>query len=543
MSLDGRPLSSWIETWASHQPDREALSFGSQSWDYRGFVTEVDRWVAVLAQDHGVGPGDRVAYLGHNHPSQLFVLFACARLGAALVPLNWRLTATELAYQLHDCEPVVVVAAEPFEATVLASPGGGATSWPVHGLEPRPHESVQDDGAHHDPHHRGRPSDPLLIVYTSGTTGYPKGAVLDQRAVLATALNGWFAHDLTSGDRVLTVLPMFHVGGLCIQTVPALLAGGAVRVHAQFDPAAWLADVQSWRPTTSLLVPATMAAITRHPDWSWTDLSSLRGIMTGSSVIPQALIAPFHERGVACGQVYGATETGPTALVLRFDEAIERVGSCGKPVPHCQVRLVDRNGVDVAEGERGELVVRGPNVSTGYWRNAEATAEAFLDGGWFRTGDIGHCDEAGWWYIDDRRTDVIISGGENIYPAELEEVLASCPDIVEAAVIGCADERWGEVAVALVVVRRGASLDEGAVRALFEGRLARFKHPRLVRFGNELPRNVMGKVQSSACESSWPPGVGAGSLEARPIGGGVIGNTAGSGPVVRGSSPLPRALP
>jgi fatty-acyl-CoA synthase len=367
-----------------------------------------------------------------------------------------------------------------------------AGSWPAIGVSSTP---AGPSSVTEPPAAEGRPSDPVLIVYTSGTTGQAKGAVLDQQAVLTTALNGVFAHDLHRSDRVLTVLPLFHVGGLCIQTLPALLAGAAVRLHEAFDPGEWLADVERWQPTTSLLVPATMAAILDHPRWPTAHLSSLRGVMTGSSVVPPALIEPFHRRGVPCGQVYGATETGPTALVLRFPDAATRVGSCGRAVPHCEVRLVDGEGADVAAGERGELVVRGANVLRGYWRNPQATAEAFIAEGWFRTGDIGHRDPDGWWYIDDRSKDVVISGGENVYPAELEAVLAGCPAIAEAAVVGQPDERWGEVAVAVVVVRGGAELDDAAVRRLFEGRLARFKHPHRVVFVDALPRNVMGKVQ------------------------------------------------
>lgn len=507
MTLDGRPLSSWIETWAAHRPDAEALSFESTTWSYAAFDAEVSRWVASLDAEFGIGTGDRVAYLGHNHPSQLFVFFACARLGAAMVPLNWRLTQAELAYQLADSEPVVVVAADALRPQVdqwpsISVEAAGTSAGTAAGLAAGAFSPAAEPGA------TGRPGDAALIVYTSGTTGRPKGAVLDQRAILATALNGAFAHDFTSDDRVLTVLPLFHVGGLCIQTLPALFAGAAVRLHATFDPGAWLDDVERWQPTTSLLVPTTMAAITEHPSWPQRELGSLRGVMTGSSVVPEALMRPFHERAIPCGQVYGATETGPTALVLRFDDAVGKAGSCGKAVPHAAVRLVDAEGRDVAPGERGEVVVRGPNVLRGYWRNPEATAESFIEGAWFRTGDIGHCDEGGWWYIDDRSKDVIISGGENIYPAELEAILAECPDIAEAAVVGRPDDHWGEVAVAVVVAKPTAEIDEAAVRELFAGRLARFKHPWDVLFVSSLPRNVMGKVQRYRLREQVGPAAG-----------------------------------
>jgi len=275
---------------------------------------------------------------------------------------------------------------------------------------------------------------------------------------------------------------MFHVGGLNNQTLPALLAGAMVTLHRRFDPSLWLAEVGARRPTVSLLVPAAMQAVIAHPAWATTDLSSLKMLNAGSMVVPDSLIRAFHERGVPVGQIYGCTETAPIATVLLKEDAARRLGSAGKAAPHCEVRLVE-----------GEVQVRGPNVMRGYWNDPVATAAAFAPGGWFRTGDLGRFDGDGFLWIMGRSKDVIISGGENVYPAELENVLADCPAIAEAAVVGVADAKWGEAACACIVRRH--PIDEAAVLALFRGRLAKFKHPRRVVFLDALPRNVMGKVQ------------------------------------------------
>jgi fatty-acyl-CoA synthase len=341
----------------------------------------------------------------------------------------------------------------------------------------------------------GNDADDALIVYTSGTTGKPKGAVLTQAGLIWNAYNAIAAHDMGQEDHALNALPMFHVGGLNIQGLPVLVAGARVTLHRRFDPAHWLADVAARRPTLSVLVPAMMAAIIARPEWPRTDLGSLRMIHAGSMIVPDSLIQAFHARGVPVGQIYGSTETAPFATVLLKEDARAKVGSAGKPAMHCEVRLVadPERTSDAAEGV-GEVWVRGPNVMRGYWNAPEATRAALVDG-WYRTGDLGRRDADGFYWIVGRSKDVIISGGENIYPAELENVLADCPAIAEAAVVGIADAKWGETACACIVRAPGTGLDEAGVLALFKDRLARYKHPHRVLFMDALPKTAMGKVQ------------------------------------------------
>ena len=330
----------------------------------------------------------------------------------------------------------------------------------------------------------GADPDDILIVYTSGTTGRPKGAVLSQAALLWNGFNSIHAHDLCQADHVLTALPMFHVGGLNNQILPALLAGATVTLHKRFDPALWLADVAARKPTISLLVPATIQAIISHPNWPNTDLSSLKMLNAGSMVVPDSMIRAFHVRGVPVGQIYGCTETAPIATVLLKEDAVRKLGSAGKAALHCEVKLVE-----------GEIWVRGPNVMRGYWNDAQATAAALTPEGWFKTGDLARVDDDGYYWIMGRSKDVIISGGENIYPAELENVLADCAAIADSAVVGIEDPKWGETACAFIVLKENSKLDENTVLALFKDRLAKFKHPRRVMFLDSLPKNAMGKVQ------------------------------------------------
>jgi fatty-acyl-CoA synthase len=335
---------------------------------------------------------------------------------------------------------------------------------------------------------------PVLLCYTSGSTGAPKGVALTQGALFFNVVNSVHMHDLTSADRVLTTLPMFHVGGLNIQTVPALHAGATVILHAKFDPDAAFDAIERERVTLAVLVPAQLTAMMKLARWSKADLSSLRVLTTGSTIVSQAFVQRVHERGVPLIQVYGTTETCPIAAYLRIEDARRKAGAAGLPALYCALRIVDETDNDVPAGADGEILVRGPNVMQGYWNAPAATATA-LRGGWYHSGDIGHVDVEGYLHVVARKYDLIISGGENIYPAEIENVLLEHPAIVEACVVGCPDERWGEAAVAAVVLKPGARLSAADVIAMLDGRIARYKQPRAVRFVDSLPRTALGKVK------------------------------------------------
>ncbi len=334
------------------------------------------------------------------------------------------------------------------------------------------------------------------MAYTSGTTGVPKGAVLTQEALLSNALNSTLAYDIVSSDEILTVSPMFHVGGLNLLTSPAIHAGATVTILRQFDPALALREIEQRRITLMLAVPAVSRAMTSHPAWENTDLSSLRNVTSGSTIVTGEVMHPWFERGVPVTQVYGLTEALPPAIVVPLEEAHRKVDSIGKPILYCQARVVDESMQEVKAGERGEIVLRGPCVFTEYWRNPEASREAFTDG-WFHTGDVGHVDEEGYFYIDDRMKNVVIVGSSNVYPADLERILNRCEAIAEAAVVGCPDPETGEALVVCVVLGKGYSMNSDQVRALFEGRLASYQHPRDVVFMDSFPRTPLGKVKKA----------------------------------------------
>jgi fatty-acyl-CoA synthase len=488
-------ISHWIERHAAYAPSKIAVALEGRDISYGDLAREIDRLAAGLAHELGVRRGDRVAVLSYNRPEYLALIFACARIGAICVPLNWRLAPPEQLYILRHADVSALFCDDAFRAGIdgicVDLPTVRMVGFGFSGGTWRSYESCLTGGG--AAVEAGTLDDPALIVYTSGTTGRPKGAVLTQSALQWNAVNSIALHDLVSTDRVLTFLPMFHVGGLNIQTLPALHAGATVFLQQRFQPGEALQAIARRRPTITLLVPAVMKAMTQHPDWRKTDISSLRIVGAGSSIIPIDLIRAFHVRGVPVCQVYGSTETAPTAIVLRREDAMRKEGSTGTAALHCDIRIVDEQGRDVRGGASGEILVRGPNVMIGYWRDEKATAAAFIDD-WFRTGDIGHRDEDSFFWVDERKTDLIISGGENIYPAELEAVLAECPDIADAAVVARTDPKWGEVPVAVVVRRDGAELAPADVKALFGDRLARFKHPHDVLFVDRLPRNVMGKV-------------------------------------------------
>lgn len=450
-----------------------ALQFEGRWHTYADLRVAAGRAAAIAWHDWGVRPGDRVAWLGANHPAQLALLFALARIGAILLPLNFRLAPAEWQRLLADCTPRHLVHDGDWAeaARALAARAGIA----AHAAA-----ELEQDAPRAAPEH-AQPEAAALLVYTSGTTGGPKAAVHTQANLLANMRIAAAAQRMTPADTVLTVLPLFHVGGLCIQTLPAWYAGARVVLHARFHPGETLACIARDRPTLTVQVPATMKALIEHPQWAATDLSSLRAVWAGSSVLPAPLVQAFHARGVPVCNVYGATETGPFSIALPPEHAFEHVGSCGWPVADVEARLGERFG------DAAELLLRGPNVVQRYWPDLPACDAQ----GWFATGDLARQAADGAYTIVGRAKELIISGGENIHPGEIEQALMEHPAVVECAAFGLPDAKWGEV-VAVAVVSKAS---EEELRAHLEQRLARFKQPRKWVRVEALPRTALGKVQ------------------------------------------------
>ncbi len=308
------------------------------------------------------------------------------------------------------------------------------------------------------------------------------------------ALNVAFAVGMDDADEVLTNGPLFNTGPMNILTMPALAAGATVTIQREFDPGAMLEAIERLRVTLAISTPAMTKALCSHERWDDSDLSSLRCVITGSTIVREDALAPWFEHGVTVLQDYGLTEAMPVVTITPLDDAHRLRRTAGRPVPHCRVRIAEPDGSPVADGEVGEVLIQGPTVMPEYWQSPEATAEAFHDDGWLRTGDAGRFDDEGMLSIVDRIKDVIIVGSCNVYPADVESVLADCPQIAEATVVGRPDDELGEVPVAFVVLREDGALSADEVKALFEDRLAAYKHPRDVVFLDELPRGTMGKV-------------------------------------------------
>ncbi len=481
-------ISAHLAQRASWTPDKPALRFEGRALTYADLEQAVSAGTAWL-HSRGVGVGDRVAFLGPNCPELVEMLYACARLGAIFVPLNARMPAAELRVFAEQSRPSLLVAEQSFPDVAMAIAPEAAAPFRLGSDDLVVAERVQPD--------RERdPATPVLISFTSGTTGRPKGAVFSHQNLILGALKMITDGGLTAADEVLVASPLFHVAALVSLALPSLWAGATLTIHRLFDAASVLEDLQRLRVTRFLATPVMTQALAAQSHWATADLSSLRTVYTGSTYIRQPDVEPWWANGVPIVQGYGMTEA-PGIVVTPGGAPPEKVLAGGKPALFQQVRVVDASGHDVPVGEPGEVWTRGPTMMLGYWENEEATRKA-LHGGWFRTGDVGVFDEDGYLRVVDRLQDVIIVGTSNVYPSDLEAVLADCPEIREAAVVGGPDDELGEVPVACVVPAAGANLTSEKVLALFPDRLAAYRHPRQVVFLESLPRNAAGKIQKTA---------------------------------------------
>ncbi|HEV2778877.1 MAG TPA: long-chain fatty acid--CoA ligase [Actinophytocola sp.] len=481
-------IGSWPARRARMSPDRTAVIHDGREWTYRQLYERSLR----LAHALGVRRGDRVAYLGPNHPTFLETLFATGALGAIFVPLNTRLAVPELAHILRDSGASVLIHSPAHAETVAA----------LRNQVDLP-RVLDFDAANPT----GGPVDPLdepvgvdevaIIMYTSGTTGHPKGVALSHANIVWNSLNVLIDVDLAGDEVTLVNAPMFHVAALNQTVLPTFLKGGTLVLESAFDPARALTLIARHRVTYLFGVPAMFQAIAASPGWPDADLSSVRSMICGGAPVPEALIATYRARGLTFLQGYGLTESGPSALFLRAHDAPDKIGSAGTPCFFTDIRVVRADGTAVSPGEPGEILVHGPHVMTGYWHNPAETAAVLSPDGWLRTGDVAISDDDGHLYIRDRVKDMIISGGENIYPVEIEDILYHHPAVAECAVIGVPDERWGEVGRAIVVPRPGAAPTEAELLRFLSGKIAKYKIPKSVVFTDSLPRNASGKILKS----------------------------------------------
>jgi fatty-acyl-CoA synthase len=487
----------WIAHYGRRTPDKTAVIdlAGERRFSYAQFDVRIARLAGHLRHRLEVKRGDRVAVLALNTTDTLEVQFACGRIGAVFLPLNNRLTVPELHYIVGDAAPVVMIHDGDLTETALAvaslckvrstlllGPGGSyevaiAATAPLNVYE----EVTLDDIS--------------TIMYTSGTTGQPKGAIITHGMTFWNCVNLGGPAFISPSTVLLTVLPLFHTGGLNCYTNPVLHSGGTVLIMRAFDPGAALKLISdaSWGINSFFGVPSIYQFMSQHPDFAAADFSRLIVGGVGGAPMPLPLLKVWEERGVALQQGYGMTETSPAVMTLDREDAARKAGSSGKPVLHTEVRIVRPDGTEASVGELGELWVKGPNITPGYWNRPDANRSSFTDG-WLHTGDAARIDEEGFYYIVDRWKDMYISGGENVYPAEVESVLHQLSAVAEAAVIGVPSEQWGEVGMAIVAVKPGHTVSDEDIHAHCAVNLARFKCPRLIRYVEALPRNATGKI-------------------------------------------------
>ena len=477
MDGDGlHTLGRWPRDVARRTPDKIAIDDGTEQISYADLDRRADALAATLRAT-GCRTGDRIATLTTNSAAHIVLFFACARARLVLVPLSWRLAAREIADALTHADPALFVVAPQHAALATAA---------LARLTDPPRDTTfaaLQARAEHAELPPARDDDPVLMLYTSGTAGRPKGVALSQANCFWTNLSLSRTVPLTSNDVVLQILPQFHVGGWNVQPLLACWVGATVLVERGFDAGRVLRLIAGRKVTTMMGVPANYLFLAEHPDFADTDLTSLATIIVGGAPMPEPLLRTWHQRGVTLVQGYGLSEAAPNVLCVPGDRARDKLGCAGIPYPHVEVRLADN----------GELLVRGPNVFSGYWRDPDATRRALRDG-WLHTGDLATVDPQGYYRIVDRVDDMFVSGGENVFPSEIENVLYAHPAITEAAVVARPDDRWGKVGVAFVVLRAGTTVTADELTAHCRAELARFKVPREFRFVGELPHSSVGKI-------------------------------------------------
>jgi fatty-acyl-CoA synthase len=491
--------ADWIAHHAHVSPDREAVYdiASDRRFTYVQFDGRIRR-LALYLKSLGISEGDRVAVLSHNDSDVFEIQFACQRLGAIFLPLNWRLAVPELEYICKDATPTALIYGVEFaaEAADVARLAGVPQTIDIANGGDSAYEAGIAAAAGDLPPRSNALGDVWTVMYTSGTTGRPKGALITYEMCLYNAVQCTMAAKLTQQSKNLVFLPTFHTGGLNVYANPVFHTGGGNVVMRAFDPDRFC-DLLSDKDifiTHALGVPTNFLMLAEAPGFAAADFSNLVCLGVGGAAAPLSLIERFGEKGVILQQLWGMTETGPLGLFLSADKALEKVGSSGLPPLYTELRIVDEDGGETPQGETGELLIRGPHILPGYWNRPGLNEEIFTDDGFFHTGDAARQDADGYYYIVDRWKDMFISGGENVYPVEVENVIFQLDGVLENAVVGVPHEKWGEVGRAYVVLKDGSNLDDKAIIDHCQSQLARYKVPKQVRMMDELPHNATGKV-------------------------------------------------
>ena len=493
-------IGEWTTKWAQRYPDEPSIKYGDLTLSKQEFDSRINQ-TANAFLDTGIKKGDRISVLMGNSNVFLEILFAISKIGAVMVPLNFRLAVPELDFIINNSEPKLMVYSPEFVTTIeeLKSKVPSIQKYICEAGEAVPDDALFETWIAAYPKTQPKPEieptldDPHIIMYTSGTTGRPKGAVITQGNTQWNAINCIHMYTFDVEDVGMCCAPLFHIGALNASATPTIYAGATYVIQRFFDPGEILKLIEKEKANSMFGIPVMFLMMSMTPEFNETDLSSIKFFIAGGSPCPKSLIDTYLEKGINFNQGYGLTETATAVTALRTTDALRKLGSCGKPVFHTDVKIVDLKGQQTASDEMGEILIKGPHVIKEYWKHPEATASSIVDG-WLYTGDMGYVDNEGYLYIVDRRKDMYISGGENVYPAEVEDVLMSFPKIADAGVIGIPDDKWGEVGLAVVVKKPDTEVTESEIIEYCASKLAKYKTPKKVEFTDALPRTLTGKI-------------------------------------------------
>jgi fatty-acyl-CoA synthase len=489
------PRTDWLARNAQYTPDATALVWAptGEDYTYADLHQKGERLAAALRETYGLTAGDRIAVLAENSVEHVLLFAAAQKAGFVLVPLNVRLAPPELRYLVADCDPHVLFASADY-ANTAQDLDPDAHLVPLGDVEALVQSAAAGGNGQPEPDF----DDPLMILYTSGTTGRPKGAVIPHRMLFWNSVNTELRLDLTSQDRSFNAAPFYHTGGWNVLLTPFLHHGATTYLFPSFDADAVLRLCDDEDLTILWGVPTMLKMMADTDTFDAVSLDSVRYAIVGGEAMPEPLIRTWQEKGVPIRQGFGMTEVGVNCFSLPERDALRKIGSIGFPNFYVETQVVNDDGQEVSPNTTGELLLRGPVVTPGYWRDPEATDAAIDTDGWFHTGDLVEVDEEGYFFVVGRKKEMYISGGENVYPAEVEAALYEHPSISEAAVIGVPDDQWGETGAAFIVPASGADLTAEAVQEHARAYLARYKVPTHVRFLDELPTGHSGKIQKEA---------------------------------------------
>ncbi|WP_144566214.1 long-chain fatty acid--CoA ligase [Neobacillus bataviensis] len=484
----------WLEHRARLTPRKNAII--DEETDKTWTFSELNERACATANwlyARGTRKGDRVALLSPNHISYFDLLFACGKIGAIFVPLNWRLSQHELRAILADCTPILIGIHQKFEMLTPKLTSEGLSSFLVGETSYEKIVSYPINKVSKEPISE---TDPLAMIYTGGTTGKSKGVVLSHRAILWNAINTIVSWSLSMDDTTITYLPMFHTGGLNALSIPILMSGGTVVIGDSFSGAKAIESLQRYRCTIVLLVPTMYHTLIQTKEFEASCFPDMKVFLSGAAPCPLLIYEAFYKKGLAFKEGYGLTEAGPNNFYISPEDAKIKRGSVGKPMLFNSVKLVKADGCETNANEVGEIVIKGKHSFSFYWNQEQATQETVKEG-WIHTGDLAKRDEEGYFYIVGRKKDMIITGGENVYPLEIEHWLSEHPIINEAAVIGLPDEKWGEIVVAFLSLKKPHRVEDEELRGYCESKLGRYKIPKQFIRLEELPKTHVGKMDKN----------------------------------------------